>query len=409
MAAPLRWDRVLEGVRTRARRQHPQHVSALTGRKPCSAGKGGWAASSADGPSCGVCHSGRVCARGCGEVRYNANVLRALPVAALLALVLGPGLPSRAHATWSIVAVDTETGEVGVAGATCAVGVARIALLVAGRGVVVVQGQYDRPLLRRGSAALEAGESAAAVLVDMLASDQTPEAARKQLAVVAIGEATEAITGERTEPWAGHVTGSDYVAMGNTLVDAEVVDAAVDVMEETRGQPLAARLLAALEAGDRAGGDDRCASQGFGAISAFLQVARPGDEQPSIGVEATTDSGEALLRLRTRYEETARRPLTSRTPDSDYSDTHSGTDSDTGSDTESDTESDAAAEPAPASDAGAASEPAAHASPDAEAEPTPATCAATWTKTRHDPQPTAALFLVALTTLCARRRRRPRA
>jgi uncharacterized Ntn-hydrolase superfamily protein len=69
--------------------------------------------------------------------------------------------------------------------------------------------------------------------------------------------AAAAHTGVDCIEWCGHRQGDGYSAAGNMLVGAEVLEATVDAYLETAGQPLAERLIAALAAGERAGGDKR--------------------------------------------------------------------------------------------------------------------------------------------------------
>jgi uncharacterized Ntn-hydrolase superfamily protein len=65
-----------------------------------------------------------------------------------------------------------------------------------------------------------------------------------------------AFTGKNCQAWAGHKTGKNYACQGNILAGEAVVDDMAKAFEETKG-PLAWKLMAALEAGDQAGGDKR--------------------------------------------------------------------------------------------------------------------------------------------------------
>ena len=79
---------------------------------------------------------------------------------------------------------------------------------------------------------------------------------RRQLAVIDAQGRVSAYTGSRTSDWAGHIEGNNYSVQGNILVSEEVVQAMAQAFETTEGE-LAERLMAALDAGQAAGGDAR--------------------------------------------------------------------------------------------------------------------------------------------------------
>jgi uncharacterized Ntn-hydrolase superfamily protein len=109
--------------------------------------------------------------------------------------------------------------------------------------------------------------SAQAALDEMLGEDDG-RATRQVGAVDAAGGAAT-FTGDECMPWAGGRAGDGYACQGNILVGPEVIEAMVEAFERTEGD-LVDRLLAALTAGDRAGGDRR------GRQSAALLVVRQG-------------------------------------------------------------------------------------------------------------------------------------
>jgi uncharacterized Ntn-hydrolase superfamily protein len=177
--------------------------------------------------------------------------------------------------TFSIVAVDPETGETGVAVTTRNSCVGNgVPWVRAGVGAVATQAstrvEYGRELLDL----LEAGMSPADALQSLLAED--PGAARRQVGVIAADGHTAQHTGAETVRWAGHRAGEGYAVQGNLLVGAEVVDAVAASFEASRasGRHLADRLVAALEAGQARGGDSR-----HGRLqSAAVLVADPREE-----------------------------------------------------------------------------------------------------------------------------------
>jgi len=113
--------------------------------------------------------------------------------------------------------------------------------------------------------AMGEGASAADALQAILARD--PDAAVRQVGIVDAHGQAAAHTGSGTQAWSGHRTAEGVAVQGNILTGPEVLDAMLQAFLSTSG-PLAERLLLALEAGERAGGDRR------GKQSAALSVAR---------------------------------------------------------------------------------------------------------------------------------------
>ncbi len=159
--------------------------------------------------------------------------------------------------TFSIVARDRSTGMLGMAVSTKVLAVGAICPWVrAGVGAVATQawvnpflGPITLDLLEEGLAAGEAMEEA-------LAGDAC--AAYRQLSVVDAEGRSAAYTGAKADPWCGHIHGEDYAVAGNLLVSEETVAAMEDAyLTADQDRDLADRLIAALEAGQAAGGDRR--------------------------------------------------------------------------------------------------------------------------------------------------------
>lgn len=160
--------------------------------------------------------------------------------------------------TFSIVAHDADTGELGVAVTTRNTCVGNgVPWVRAGVGAVATQAatriEYGTLLLDR----LAAGDDPAAALEAALADDPARE--RRQVGVVDAQGRTAQHTGSETNPWAGQRAGGGYAVQGNLLVGADVLDAVAGAFERSAGteRHLADRLVAALEAGQTAGGDAR--------------------------------------------------------------------------------------------------------------------------------------------------------
>jgi uncharacterized Ntn-hydrolase superfamily protein len=184
--------------------------------------------------------------------------------------------------TFSIVAADPDTGEVGVAVQSkyFAVG-AVVPWARAGIGAVATQAAGVAVYGPRILEGLQDGRPADDALADVLADD--PQWETRQIGVVTAGGEAISLTGERCIPWAGSVVRDGFAAQGNILAGPEVVEEMARAFEETDG-PLGERLLAALEAGQEAGGDRR------GQQSAALIVEKTGAHLESRdGIERIVD------------------------------------------------------------------------------------------------------------------------
>lgn len=170
--------------------------------------------------------------------------------------------------TFSIVAADPSTGEVGCAVQSkyFAVG-AVVPWAKAGVGAVATQAAGVAAYGPRVLELLEAGASPAAAIERALAGDDAHET--RQLGVVTAAGEAAAHTGTGCLDWAGHETGSCFAVQGNILAGPAVVAEMARAFRETEGV-LAHRLVAALEAGQAAGGDRR------GQQSAAIVVERAG-------------------------------------------------------------------------------------------------------------------------------------
>jgi uncharacterized Ntn-hydrolase superfamily protein len=157
--------------------------------------------------------------------------------------------------TFSIIARCERTGMFGIGIATrpMAIG-AKCPFLRAGIGGLVVQANGDPRLGPLGLRLLEMGYSAGKVLQEIAGSDGAENMTWRQIAVVDKDGRTAVHTGSNNEPWAGHVTGKGYVALGNRLTSERTATAMGAAYEKSEGEELAERLVRALEAGRDAGG-----------------------------------------------------------------------------------------------------------------------------------------------------------
>ncbi len=196
------------------------------------------------------------------------------PPASLAALPAPPQV-ERGHpffATFSICAIDPETGQSGVAVTTRVPFVGRaVPWARAGVGAVATQSWTIVEYGRRGLDLMEQGLAPAAALERLLADDAGREL--RQLGLIDMQGRTAAHTGAENGAWAGSRQGENYTVQANIMVGPEVVAAVADSFEATAGSgmPLAERLILALEAGQAEGGDKR-----WGRLqSAAIRVADP--------------------------------------------------------------------------------------------------------------------------------------
>src|SRR4051794_24092540 len=171
--------------------------------------------------------------------------------------------------TFSIVARSADGTHFGVAVASkfLAVGAAVPAAAARPRAVAT-QAWANVAYKRQALALLGTGVDAAHVVAGLTAADA--KAADRQLGVVGASGDGATFTGPGCHPWAGGLFGDGYAIQGNILTGPEVVEAMRDAWRAGADAPFPRRLLAALRAGDAAGGDSR------GRQSAALFVVAPG-------------------------------------------------------------------------------------------------------------------------------------
>lgn len=168
--------------------------------------------------------------------------------------------------TFSIVACDPEQGFWGVAVQSRVVGAGSIVPAAeADAGAIATQAWANVAFKRQGLELLRAGRSAEEVRAAFVGSDSG--IANRQFAVADRECRVAAFTGDSTSAWAGHRTGAEYAVQGNILTGPEVLEGMAAAFEEAAaaGRPFGERLLAALKAGQAAGGDRR-GRQGAGLL-----------------------------------------------------------------------------------------------------------------------------------------------
>jgi uncharacterized Ntn-hydrolase superfamily protein len=175
-----------------------------------------------------------------------------------------------ASATFSIVAFDPVTGDLGVAVASRVFGVGNhVPWAEAGVGAIATQAAMNGGYGPRGLELLRQGLTAQQVLERLLAEDKFDRLEGRQVAIIDAKGNVAVHTGPAANEWKGHIKGATFTVQGNILAGPHVAEAMARAFESATGE-LAERLYAALKAGDDAGGDRR------GRQSASILVVRKG-------------------------------------------------------------------------------------------------------------------------------------
>lgn len=179
-------------------------------------------------------------------------------------------LPAPYVHTFSVVAFDPATKDLGIAVASRYLAVGSVVPWAkAGVGAIATQAYARLANGPEGLTLLEQGKNAGETMKSLIAADS--KSAVRQVAVVDAQGRTATHTGEECIDWAGHVVGDHFTIQGNILTGPDVIQEMKLAYEAARKQPhseLADWLMAALQAGERAGGDRR------GNQSAALLVVR---------------------------------------------------------------------------------------------------------------------------------------
>ena len=158
--------------------------------------------------------------------------------------------------TWSIIALDNATGQIGIAVATrfFAVG-ARVPHIAPGIGGVATQALVNPYYGIDGVRLLREGKSPHEIVETLIAGDSGRES--RQLHIMDAQGQIAAHTGRDCVDWCGHLKGENFSIAGNMLAGASVLDETAKAYLANESLPVARRLIAAMRAGEKAGGDQR--------------------------------------------------------------------------------------------------------------------------------------------------------
>ncbi|MEX0678723.1 MAG: DUF1028 domain-containing protein [Pirellulales bacterium] len=228
---------------------------------------------------------------GCGN---SGNLKNAVPTPAAPAVLASDYGVS---ATFSIVAVDPETGICGAAVASKYPAVGKVVPYVEGGvGAFCTQHDHNPKFGPKALEMLETGKPPGEILFELTRDDQ--RAGTRQLAVIDRNGRTaqqNPTAAKQRSRWWGSMSGRFYACQGNTLTGSEVITAMAAAYEKTEGS-LADRLMAALVAGDCAGGDRR------GRLAAAIVVDKPDFEGTWLDLQVDK-SDDAVMELAKKYVE----------------------------------------------------------------------------------------------------------
>jgi len=198
--------------------------------------------------------------------------------------------------TWSIIARDPLTGQIGIAVATKFFAVGALVPHIAPRlGGVATQALVNPYHGIDGVKLLREGKAPRDIVATLIAADDGRES--RQLHIMDAGGRIAAHTGSECIDWCGHVEGVGFSIAGNMLAGAQVLDETAKAYIANEKMPFAQRLITAMKAGEAAGGDMR------GKQSAALLIHGE-EEWPNLDLRVD-DHGDPLAELE-RLEEVSR-------------------------------------------------------------------------------------------------------
>ena len=204
----------------------------------------------------------------------------------LIIFTLFTALNVNSQDTFSIVAVDSITGEVGSAGASCVdlfqAGLPNddfLGQLIPNVGAINTQAYYIPANQNNATTRMNLGETPTQIISWLVANDIQSQPQLRQYGIAALingSPQTAAHTGSSTDDYKNHIVGPNYSIQGNILLGQAVLDSMESRFLNEPGD-LACKLMAALQGANMIGADTRCNSDGTSSLFAFVKVAKPTD------------------------------------------------------------------------------------------------------------------------------------
>ncbi len=206
----------------------------------------------------------------------------------LMVIIMTAFIINHSYATFSIVAVDPATGELGSAGATCIGaedGAIVISDIILGRGVIHTQSFWNPTNQANARTRMEMGDSPQQIMDWLVANDIGNDAPSRQYLAVDLNDSnprSATFSGTGNFDVVHQINGPNYAIAGNILLSEDVVNDMELAFVNTDGS-LSDKLMAALQGAKRIGADSRCTSFDVSSASAFIRVARTCDTNSSYG------------------------------------------------------------------------------------------------------------------------------
>jgi len=184
--------------------------------------------------------------------------------------------------TFSIIAVDPMTGEVGSAGASCIAGSIIISDIHPGIGGIHTQSYWNGSNQNNASNLMDEGASPNEIINYLINNDISNNPSIRQYGVVDLveGGRSAAYTGENCFDYKGHILGDTYSIQGNILLGNEILENMENQFLDTDGD-LSQKLMAALQGANIPGADIRCIDDSLSSLSAFIRLAKHDDSNDS--------------------------------------------------------------------------------------------------------------------------------
>mgnify|MGYP001283332721 CR=1 FL=1 len=180
--------------------------------------------------------------------------------------------------TFSIVAVDPETNQVGSAGASCIGGSIIISDIHPGVGVIHTQSYWSASNQNYASSLMNLNYSPNDIIEELINNDVSNNPSIRQYGIIDLvdGGRSAAYTGDNCSDYKGHILGDTYAIQGNILLGSEILENMEYQFINTEGT-LAEKLMASLQGANIPGADARCLDDNLSSLSAFIRLAEPDD------------------------------------------------------------------------------------------------------------------------------------
>ena len=209
-------------------------------------------------------------------MQYDKNIL-------ILLIIIHCSHLIYSQDTFSIIAVDTISGKIGSAGASCVQNSIIISDMHPGIGAIHTQSYWNEANQDSAGYLMEQGFAPNEIISWLLENDSENNPTIRQYGVVDILNSgrSAAYTGENCFDYKNHIIGETYSIQGNILLGQEILDSMENAFLNTYGT-FEEKLMSSLMSANIIGADTRCSPYGTPAISAFIRISNPDDEYDSL-------------------------------------------------------------------------------------------------------------------------------